>query len=167
MPYIDRLQNLSLWYRQLWAESIGKNGFGLTPVNALGTVDQHSQLQLYLDGPRDKFFTIIGKKKKSKSLELDCSFAKSQMFHPLHGKTLEQLLVAEMKATIETIKNKKLPLRYIEVNEIAEMELGALVMFLFLETIFCCYLINVNPFDQPAVEEGKILTKKYLENEKN
>ena len=75
--------------------------------------------------------------------------------------------MAEMKATIETIKNKKLPLRYIEVNEIAEMELGALVMFFFIETIFCCYLINVNPFNQPAVEEGKILTKKFLENEKN
>mgnify|MGYP001351087357 CR=1 FL=1 len=167
MPYIDRLKNFSLWYRQLWAESIGKNGFGLTPVNALGTVDQHSQLQLYLDGPKDKFFTIIGKKNKSKSLELDCRFAKSKKFHPLHGKTLEQLLMAEMKATIETIKNKKLPLRYIEVNEIAEMELGALVMFFFIETIFCCYLINVNPFNQPAVEEGKILTKKFLENEKN
>ena len=66
MPYIDRLKNFSLWYRQLWAESIGKNGFGLTPVNALGTVDQHSQLQLYLDGPKDKFFTIIGKKIKVK-----------------------------------------------------------------------------------------------------
>ena len=69
-----------------------------------------------------------------------------------------------MKATIETLK-KKLPLRYIELNNVKEMELGALVMFLFIETIFCCYLIDVNPFDQPAVEEGKILTKKILENE--
>ena len=59
MPYSDRLDNLSLWYRQLWAESIGKNKMGITPVNALGTVDQHSQLQLYLDGPSDKFFTFI------------------------------------------------------------------------------------------------------------
>ena len=70
-----------------------------------------------------------------------------------------------MKATIETLKKKKLPLRYIELNDVKEMELGALVMFLFIETIFCCYLIDVNPFDQPAVEEGKILTKKILENE--
>ena len=65
-----------------------------------------------------------------------------------------------MKATIETLK-KNLPLRYIELNDVKEMELGALVMFLFIETIFCCYLIDVNPFDQPAVEEGKILTKKF------
>ena len=63
------------------------------------------------------------------------------------------------------LKKKKLPLRYIELNDVKEMELGALVMFLFIETIFCCYLIDVNPFDQPAVEEGKILTKKILENE--
>ena len=64
MPYSDRLDNLSFWYRQLWAESIGKNKMGITPVNALGTVDQHSQLQLYLDGPSDKFFTFIFEKKK-------------------------------------------------------------------------------------------------------
>ena len=64
MPYSDRLNNLSFWYRQLWAESIGKNKMGITPVNALGTVDQHSQLQLYLDGPSDKFFTFIFEKQK-------------------------------------------------------------------------------------------------------
>ena len=63
MPYIDNLNNFSFWYKQLWAESIGKKKMGITPVNSLGTVDQHSQLQLFLDGPRDKFFTIIGRKK--------------------------------------------------------------------------------------------------------
>ena len=88
-----------------------------------------------------------------------------EIFNSLHKKSLDQILFAEMKATIETLKKKKLPLRYIELNDVKEMELGALVMFLFIETIFCCYLIDVNPFDQPAVEEGKILTKKILENE--
>ena len=63
MPYIDRLNELAFWYRQLWAESIGKEKKGITALNALGTVDQHSQLQLFLDGPNDKFFTFIGKKK--------------------------------------------------------------------------------------------------------
>ena len=63
MPYVDNLNNLSFWYKQLWAESIGKKRMGTTPVNSLGTVDQHSQLQLFLDGPRDKFYTIIGRKK--------------------------------------------------------------------------------------------------------
>ena len=59
MPYVDALSNFSLWYRQLIAESSGKNGFGLTPVNSIGTIDQHSQLQLYLDGPANKFFLLL------------------------------------------------------------------------------------------------------------
>ena len=164
MPYIDRLNELALWYRQLWAESIGKEKKGITALNALGTVDQHSQLQLFLDGPNDKFFTFIGKKKNEDKHLLDCSYG-NKIFNSLHKKSLDQILFAEMKATIETLKKKKLPLRYIELNDVKEMELGALVMFLFIETIFCCYLIDVNPFDQPAVEEGKILTKKILENE--
>ena len=70
-----------------------------------------------------------------------------------------------MKATIETLKQKKRPLRVIELDEINEKAIGSLMMFLFLETIFSCYFINVDPFNQPAVEEGKILTKKFLENE--
>ena len=70
-----------------------------------------------------------------------------------------------MKATIETLKQKKKPLRVIELDEINEKVIGSLMMFLFIETIFSCYFINSDPFDQPAVEEGKILTKKLLENE--
>ena len=164
MPYSDRLDNLSFWYRQLWAESIGKNKMGITPVNALGTVDQHSQLQLYLDGPSDKFFTFIFEKQKKKK-NLDCSYGKEKNYHLLHNKSLNNLLICELKATIETLKKKKKPLRVIELDEINEKAIGSLMMFLFLETIFSCYLINVDPFDQPAVEEGKILTKKFLENE--
>ena len=165
MPYSDRLNNLSFWYRQLWAESIGKNKMGITPVNALGTVDQHSQIQLYLDGPSDKFFTFIFEKQKKTKKNLDCSYGKEKNYHLLHNKSLNNLLICELKATIETLKKKKKPLRVIELDEINEKAIGSLMMFLFLETIFSCYLINVDPFDQPAVEEGKILTKKFLENE--
>jgi glucose-6-phosphate isomerase len=165
MPYSDRLDNLSFWYRQLWAESIGKNKMGITPVNALGTVDQHSQLQLYLDGPSDKFFTFIFEKQKKSKKKLDCTYGKDKNYHLLHNKSLNNLLVCELKATIETLKQKKKPLRVIELDEINEKVIGSLMMFLFLETIFSCYFINVDPFDQPAVEEGKILTKKLLVNE--
>ena len=63
MPYVDSLFNLSLWYKQLLAESSGKNGVGITPLNSIGTVDQHNQLQLYLDGPKDKTFSFISRKK--------------------------------------------------------------------------------------------------------
>ena len=165
MPYSDRLDNLSFWYRQLWAESIGKNKMGVTPVNALGTVDQHSQVQLYLEGPSDKFFTFIFEKQKKSKKNLDCSYGKDKNYHLLHNKSLNNLLICELKSTIETLKQKKKPLRVIELDEINEKVIGSLMMFLFLETIFSCYFINADPFDQPAVEEGKILTKKFLENE--
>ncbi len=165
MPYSDRLDNLSFWYRQLWAESIGKNRMGITPVNALGTVDQHSQLQLYLDGPSDKFFTFIFEKKKKINKKLDCSYGKDKNFSLLHNRPFENLLIFELRATIETLKQKKAPLRVIELDEINENAIGSLIMFLFLETIFSCYFIDVDPFNQPAVEEGKILTKEFLENE--
>ena len=162
MPYHDSLNNLSFWYRQLWAESIGKDGKGITPINALGTVDQHSQLQLYLDGPRDKFFTFIGKAKDKKIAKIDCSYSKSKIFHDLHQKSLEVLLNAEMNATIKTISNKKIPVRRITLKSYNEEFIGSLMMFFFIETIFSCFLLNVNPFDQPAVEEGKKLTKRFL-----
>ena len=165
MPYSDRLDNLSFWYRQLWAESIGKNRMGITPVNALGTVDQHSQLQLYLDGPSDKFFTFIFEKKKKFNKKLDCSYGEDKNFSLLHNRPFENLLIFELRATIETLKQKKAPLRVIELDEINENAIGSLIMFLFLETIFSCYFIDVDPFNQPAVEEGKILTKEFLENE--
>ena len=107
MPYSDRLNNLSFWYRQLWAESIGKNKMGITPMNALGTVDQHSQIQLYLDGPSDKFFTFIFEKQKKTKKNLDCSYGKEKNYHLLHNKSLTNLLICELKATIETLKKKK------------------------------------------------------------
>ena len=162
MPYHDSLNNLSFWYRQLWAESIGKEGKGITPLNALGTVDQHSQLQLYLDGPKDKFFTFIGKTKDQRVTKLDCSYSKSKVFRDLHQKSLERLLNAEMNATIKTISNKKIPIRRITLESYNEKFIGSLMMFFFIETIFSCFLLQVNPFDQPAVEEGKKLTKRFL-----
>ena len=162
MPYSDSLSNFALWFRQLLAESIGKDGKGFTPVSALGTVDQHSQLQLYLDGPRDKIFTIISRKLKNQKQEkLDCRF-KNGKYSLLHQKSLEELLYAEMKATCETIKKNGLPVRVLELNSIDEESVGKLSIFYFIETIFLCKFLKVNPFDQPAVEEGKLLAKSYL-----
>ncbi|MEE2694982.1 MAG: glucose-6-phosphate isomerase [Pseudomonadota bacterium] len=163
MPYVDSLNNLSFWFRQLWAESIGKKRMGITPINALGTIDQHSQLQLYLDGPRDKFFTIIGKVfKKSKGEKLDCYFSPNEKYELLHNASFEKLLHAEMSSTIQTLKKFKLPMRVIMLNSLDEELIGSLMMFFIIETIFSCYLNNVNPFDQPAVEAGKELTKEIL-----
>ena len=166
MPYIDKMQNFSFWLRQLWAESVGKSGKGSTLVNALGTVDQHSQLQLYLDGPKDKFFTIIYKKEiEEKSDILKCKIGNGQTFDTLRNKSMKKLLAAEVYATIDTLKKKDLPVTSILIKKINEETIGSLLMYFFLETILFCYMLEVEPFDQPAVEEGKILTKEKLKNE--
>lgn len=164
-PYVDRLRNFSFWYRQLWAESLGKNGKGTTPVASFGTVDQHSQLQLYLDGPKDKFFTVVTLENLSSDQlgnhpikeTLDC-------LSLYRGKSLGDVLCAEQKATIDTLKNNGCPVRHIELTEINEQSLGALMMRFILETLAMSKLLNVDPFSQPAVEEGKILTRQYLLN---
>ena len=165
--YLDSLQNFSLWFRQLWAESIGKDGHGSTPINAIGTVDQHSQLQLYLDGPNDKFVTMLGLDKPLKSNKLNCLVNNINFSESLHQKSLGDLLFSEMKATYQTIKNKNIPLRMIKLSRLDEETLGSLIMCFFIETIYTCNLLKINPFDQPAVEEGKKLAIKYLNNEKN
>ncbi len=162
MPYSDSLNNLSFWYRQLWAESNGKRKRGITPINALGTVDQHSQLQLYLDGPNDKFFTIIGKNPDKAAKKLSCIISEKEDYEPLHKKSLENLLDCEMRATIQTLKKHNLPLRVMIINPTEQKLIGSLMMFFFIETIFGCLLLDVNPFDQPAVEDSKRLTRLYL-----
>lgn len=162
MPYIDRLNIFAFWYRQLWAESIGKNGKGTTPINALGTVDQHSQLQLYLDGPNDKFFTVITMPHDQQSLRLRGKVFQHGAFTSLQGKTMGQLMMAEQQATIDTLLRHRCPTRVIHIHEMNEGVMGALMMHFVLETLAMAHLLEVNPFDQPAVEDGKILTRQYL-----
>ena len=156
-PYADQLELFAQWYCQLWAESLGKNGKGTTPIHALGTVDQHSQLQLYLDGPKDKFFTLIVRNWKGEGDSI-----RSTLIPELTGKSLGDLFTAEQMATYETLIRHKCPTRLITVNSIDEYTLGSLMMHFMIETILTSYLINVNAFDQPAVEEGKRLAREYL-----
>ena len=159
MPYIDNLKDFTDWYRQLWAESLGKNGFGLTPINSMGTIDQHSQLQLYLDGPRDKFFTFITNKNHQFDFQINDLGDCKTLFG---NKNLNQILEVEQNTTIEVLSNKKLPIRILETEKIDESVLSALMMYMFLETIIIAKAKNINPFDQPAVELRKDLAKKYL-----
>ena len=162
MPYSDKLVNLSMWFRQLWGESIGKQKKGSTPINAIGTVDQHSQLQLYLDGPRDKFITFVSSNDIKNDMTLDCKISKNLNYKPLHKKKMSQLLSSEETATFETLKKNKIPIRILKISSLNEYDIGNLLMHFFLETIYTCYLLKVNPFDQPAVEEGKKLAIKIL-----
>jgi glucose-6-phosphate isomerase len=165
MPYVDRLGEFGLWFRQLWAESLGKDGNGTTPIRALGTVDQHSQLQLYLAGPRDKLYTLITAPSAGIGRTVDRAFADDERLGYLVGHSLGDLLDAEARATYETLARNGRPTRLIALDRLDEEGLGALFMHFMLETILTARLIGVDPFDQPAVEEGKVLARRYLVGE--
>jgi len=162
MTYSDGLNYFGKWYLQLWAESIGKNNKGVTPLHAIGTTDQHSQLQLYLDGPKDKFFTFIKSSYKNKGLKIDLEIMKEESVNYLVNKTMGDLMHAEQDATIDTFKSNNFKFREILLEEINEESIGSLMAESIIETIAACIYFDVDPFDQPAVEQGKILTKKYL-----
>jgi glucose-6-phosphate isomerase len=162
MAYADRLQRFTRWYVQLWAESLGKNGKGTTPVAALGPVDQHSQLQLFIAGPRDKLFTIITVAGAGAGPRIDPELAKLAGEPDLGGKTIGDLVAAEARATAETLVKSGCPVRTIHLARLDEESLGELLMHFMLETVIAAHLLGVDAFDQPAVEEGKVLAKKYL-----
>ncbi len=162
MPYVDRLAPFASWFRQLWAESLGKDGAGTTPIAALGTVDQHSQLQLYLEGPNDKLFNLILGPAAGAGPRVAPDFAREPEFAYLAGRTMGDLLEAEQQATAETLARNGRPVRVFRLTGVDERVLGALMMHFMLETIITAGLLGVNPFDQPAVEEGKVLARRYL-----
>ena len=162
MPYLDGLVNFGKWYRQLWAESLGKDGRGTTPIDALGTVDQHSQLQLYLEGPRDKFFTIIGAETSGRGQAFPADLVDGTDIDYLSGKRLGDLLLAEEAATAGVLAENGCPVRTLSIPGLEERAVGALMMHFILETILAADLLDVSPFGQPAVERGKILAKTFL-----
>jgi glucose-6-phosphate isomerase len=162
MAYSDRLQMFTKWYVQLWAESLGKDGKGTTPIGALGPVDQHSQLQLYIAGPRDKLFTVVTASPAGRGPRMPADLAKLAGEPDFAGKTIGDLVAAQGRATAETLAKNGCPVRTIHLERVDERHMGELLMHFMLETIIAAHLIGVDPFDQPAVEEGKVLAKKYL-----
>ncbi len=162
MPYLDRLAPLGLWYRQLWAESLGKAGQGTTPLAARGTVDQHSQLQLWLDGPADKMFTLILGDVAGTGAALDTGPAGGRGLEYLHGRRMGDLLAAEQDATNDTLVRAGRPTRILRVARAEGEAVGALMMHFMLETILAADLFAVEPYDQPAVEDGKKLARARL-----
>jgi glucose-6-phosphate isomerase len=162
MAYADRLERFSRWFTQLWAESLGKNGKGTTPIGALGPVDQHSQLQLFIAGPRDKLFTVVTVATQGQGPRVDAALARRAGEPDLGGKTIGDLVAAEGRATAETLARNGCPVRTIHLPRLDAESLGALTMHFMLETIIAAHLLGVDAFDQPAVEEGKVLAKRYL-----
>jgi glucose-6-phosphate isomerase len=162
MPYVDRLAAFGLWFRQLWAESLGKDGKGTTPVRAVGAIDQHSQLQLYLAGPADKMFTLVMLDMAGEGGRMPTDLAGDPALAYLAGRRMGDLLDAEQRATAATLIRNGRPTRFIHLARLDERSLGALLMHFMLETIAAAELMGVNAFDQPAVEEGKVLARQYL-----
>ncbi len=165
MPYSDRLKDVADWFRQLWAESLGKKvgtdgslrHVGPTPVNALGTTDQHSQVQLYMEGPFDKVVTFIVVDQFERKLQMPGYDAAPGMAY-LAGHTMAELISVEQQATAAALTKNKRPNCAIHLPMVTAETVGALIYMFEVQTLFAGFLFDVNPLDQPGVEEGKLLT---------
>ncbi len=168
MPYADNLRFVVNWFRQLWAESLGKidangNHKGLTPTEAHGVTDQHSQLQLLLEGPDDKLVTFITDPGfRFRGRRVPMRFKDIPAVAPLAGHTIGELFMSELKATRTTLSRRGRPNRTLALLERDAYALGELIILLEMETVVVAELMGVNAFDQPAVEESKVLTREYL-----
>jgi len=165
MPYSNHLMRIGDWYRQLLAESIGKNKTsGPTPINALGTTDQHSQLQLYNDGPNNKFFIFMRLLKHAADPRVGKILPDEIGF--LNGKKFSQALDASYCGTTEALTNHQRPNLTIEIPQVDAESIGALFMLFECQVALLGLLYRVDAFNQPGVEHSKIITKKILKTEK-
>ena len=160
LNYAPELEKFLFWCQQLISESLGKKGFGFLPVISGAPKDHHSLLQLYLDGPKDKLFYIFSIEKKSK-LKINLKNLSNE-FKFLNKKLLSTVKLAQKNAVIKSLKKNKIPFREITIKKTSEDVLGKLFSFFILETIIVAKLSKINPYDQPAVEQVKVETKKLL-----
>ena len=160
LNYDEKSKNLFNWYQQLQAESLGKKGVGILPIISTMPKDNHSLMQLYLDGPRNNFFTFFFIKEKNSDYIINEKILSSHRY--LKNKNLNQIMLAQKKATERVFLEKNIPFRSFEINSRDEKTLGELFCFFILETILIGRALNVNPYDQPSVELIKKETKKFL-----
>lgn len=166
MSYSYRLKDFTDWYRQLWAESLGKKFnikgkqiyTGQTPIKALGVTDQHSQVQLYTEGPNNKIFTILQVQKWNKTIKIPKLFNDIEGLSYLGGSTLNNLMMFERIGTEYALAKASRPTCKIIFPEINPYTIGQFIMFYELQTVFTGKLLQINPFDQPGVEAGKKAT---------
>ncbi|MCS7164109.1 MAG: glucose-6-phosphate isomerase [Thermodesulfovibrio sp.] len=158
LPYSDRLRTLSEWFCQLWAESLGKEGKGTTPYPSIGTTDQHSQLQLWMEGPEDKVILFVTVENHGFQEEIPEEFHNIEGLRYLGGHTLEELINTEQLATEMALRKSKKPNMKIVLPKINAYYIGQIFQFLQVVTSMAGLLYGVNPFNQPGVELGKRLT---------
>ena len=166
MPYADSLKLMADWYAQLWGESLGKAvdlegktvNVGQTPVKALGVTDQHSQVQLYTEGPYDKVITLIGVDAYRSTVSIADGCQNIPAVNFLCGHTMNELITAEMNATEYALTVKGRLNNRITLPEVNAFTMGQLMMFFMLQTAYTGALLNIDTFNQPGVEEGKNAT---------
>ena len=166
MPYADSLKYIADWYCQLWAESLGKAvdndgntvNVGQTPVKALGVTDQHSQVQLYAEGPFDKVITFIEVENFRSKYVIPGGLEQLPNVSFLSGNTLNDLMAKELYATRYALTKQKRSNYTIVLDKVDEFNLGALLYLFQMQTAYCGAMLNINTYDQPGVEEGKNAT---------
>ena len=158
--YFPELEKFLLWCQQLIAESLGKKNKGFLPVVSTAPKDHHSLLQLYLDGPKNKLFYIFSLENKLKNNQKIQK--KNNQKKLLNNKNLLNIKTAQKEALIKVFKQKKISFREFKIKEFNEEVLGQLFSYFILETIIIGQLVNINPYNQPAVEQVKTITKKIL-----
>jgi len=166
MPYADSLKLIAAWYAQLWAESLGKKFdldgnvvyTGQTPVSALGSTDQHSQVQLYAEGPYDKIVVFIGVDEYRETITIPRTYGDMPSLGFLGGVTHNQLLKTMQTATEYALTKAGRTNMTITIPKVTPQTVGQLLYFFEVATAFAGELLNINAFDQPGVEEGKDAT---------
>lgn len=166
MPYADALSGIADWFNQLWAESLGKRYStkgkvvfaGQTPVKAIGTTDQHSQLQLYMEGPEDKVVVFVGLKSYRVDIRIPAVFKEHEGLSYLSGQTLGELIQTEQLATAQALAQAGRPNMTLTLNRITAASMGYLVYLLEVATLAAGYLYQIDPLDQPGVEMSKNYT---------
>lgn len=159
--YGDALVTIGDWFAQLWAESLGKKGKGPTPVVARGTTDQHSQLQLYAEGPDDKVYTLIRLRRFQDRLKI----ARGAVPSEISGRQLSDVFQAEAEGTAEALLSLRRPLVRFDIPKLTPEVIGELLFLRQLQTALAGALYRVNPFDQPGVEAGKKAAERILRGE--
>jgi glucose-6-phosphate isomerase len=165
-PYSNRLWGSAFWFRQLWAESLGKRKdragkvveTGQTPIAALGTTDQHSQVQLYMEGPNDKMFSFWAVRRQSDPGAIPKKKTGFEAMDYLCGQTLEKLLDVERRSTAAALTESQRPNCTFTLDRVDEEHIGAFLQLLEFETAFAGEMLNINAFDQEGVELGKKFT---------
>lgn len=167
MPYSSKLKDFSFWFVQLWAESLGKwseeqnQSVGITPIPAYGATDQHSQMQLFMEGPQDKLMFMLHINKRVQNFELDSGLDLPSA-QKLEKFTLNDLMQAEFNGSIKALGENKRNVIHIEMDELNEESLAGLILYFESLTALMGYYLKIDPFNQPGVEKGKIYAYEYL-----